>query len=498
MKAGKLISSFILAMLFIFLTLATLSCSKKDGAPDGSGKESGPENSEVLSLSSPENTSSDEFFDGLPDINYGNRLFTILQRKEYKYEYASDEQATEKVNMLIAERNRRVEERFGVIITTIEQEGIWGKHEDFISYVRNTIDSGTAGYDIISGYAAVTPTLISDGYFINWYELSDYINFEKHWWAQDFISEMSLNNKLYLLSGDISLTFWESMQCMFFNKTLASAYNLNDIYDVVRDGDWTFDKMYTVIKETYNENSDPNEQVYGYATALTTQIDVYQDAFNIPVTEKDADGRPRFTINQPKIYNTLDMLYDLVIDSPYSKICVEANGQDETLDFFGKGRALFAPLWLGAGAMLQNYDTVYGILPMPKYDVNQTDYHSTCSDFYSVLALPITSDENLDFIGVITEALCVESSRYVVPEYYTLVLKERYTSDEDSVQMIDIVRDGVLCNFGYLYSYTLNWPAHQLNVCINAKNRNFSSNWESKETMFTQNLEEAIKYYFDD
>jgi hypothetical protein len=331
---------------------------------------------------------------------------------------------------------------------------------------------------------------------MNWYELDDYINFEKDWWSQDFISEMSINNKLYLLSGDISLTFWESMQFMFFNKTLAASYNVANMYDMVRSGDWTFDNMYKIIKDTYSENSDKENQIYGYTTALTTQIDVYQDAFDIPVTTKGADGKPFFTINQEKTYNALDKIYDLVIDSPYTMICNETNGQDVSDEFFGKGRALFAPLWFGAGANLQNYDVIYGILPMPKYDKAQEGYHSTCADFYSVLGIPISSADNLEFIGVITEALCVESARSVVPQYYTLVLKERYTNDEDSIEMIDIIRNGILCNFGYLYSYTMNWPAHQLNVCINAKNKNFASNWESKESEFNMNLEKAIAYYF--
>ena len=92
----------------------------------------------------------------------------------------------------------------------------------------------------------------------------------------------------------------------------------------------------------------------------------------------------------------------------------------------------------------------------------------------------------------------MESSRSVVPEYYTLVLKERYTKDEESIQMIDIIRKGILCNFGYLYSYTLDWPAHQLNVCINNKNSSFASTWETNESKFEANLNDAIAYYFDE
>ncbi len=492
-------TAVLLSIVFIVMTAA--ACGENNGE-NSSQQSSVAEQSENSGNPSEDPSGADlsdeEFDDGLPETNFGGRDFTILQRSEYKYEYEPDDTAAEKVNILIAERNRLVEERFGVKIKTINQLGAWGQHENFMTYVRNTVNGGTADYDIISGYAAIMPSLISDGLFINWYELDEYINFEKDWWSQDFISEMSLNNKLYVLSGDISLTFWESMQCVFFNKTLAESYNMNNLYDMVWDGKWTFDAMYQIIKDTYNENSVVEDQIYGYTTALTTQIDVYQDAFNIPVTTKDADGKPYFTINVPKTYDALAKLYDLVVASPYTKVCTEANQMETTVSVFGEGKALFAPLYLGTGAQLQSYNTIYGILPMPKFNEEQAGYYSTCCDFYSVLSIPLTSDGNLDFIGIITEALCVESARSVVPEYYSLVLKERYTNDEDSIKIIDMVREGILCNFGYLYSYTLNWPAHQLNVCINNKNTNFASNWESKEGEFNNNLQEAIAFYFDE
>lgn len=490
----------ILSLLLALILIALVACT--EGGDDKSKDQSATSESSSAATSDSgsseaESSEEDPFEDGLPDVNYGGREYTILQRTEFKYEFTSDT-TSEKVETLISERNRKVEQRFGVTIKTIEQDGIWGKHVDFMTYVRNTIAGGNADYDVISGYAAIMPSLISEDKFINWYELDEFINFEKPWWSQDFVDELTINGRLYLLSGDLFLTFWDSMQCIFFNKTLADAYLINDLYDTVIAGEWTFEKMFQIIKDTHVESTDPDERIYGYATFLTTQIDVYQDAFDIPVTEKNSEGKPEYRINQQRTYDALEMLYDLIVDTPYTMVCKDEQGNDNTVKFFGEGRSLFAPLALADGATLQNYDTEYGILPMPKFNKEQDDYHSTCRDSYSVLAIPTTSADNLEFIGIITEGLCVESSRSVVPEYYTLVLKERYTKDEESIQMIDIIRKGILCNFGYLYSYTLDWPAHQLNVCINNKNSSFASTWETNESKFEANLNDAIAYYFDE
>ncbi|MDD4125905.1 MAG: hypothetical protein PHW77_09325, partial [Eubacteriales bacterium] len=310
----KLISLMLtLALVVIFAASCSETGDDNSKEQSAASEQSDISDNASANASSTETSEEDDFYDGLPNISFNGRDFTILQRTEYKYEYTNDDLVSEKVKTLISERNRTVEQRFGVKIKTIEQNGTWGVHEDFMTYIRNSINGNTADYDIISGYAAIMPTLVSDGYFINWYELDEYINFEKSWWSQDFISEMTLNDRLYLLSGDISLTFWESMQCIFFNKTIAASYNLNNLYDMVRQNEWTFDAMLQIIKDTYNENSDPSSQIYGYATALTVQIDVYQDAFNIPVTTKDSEGKPSFSINQPKTYTALDKNMSLLL-----------------------------------------------------------------------------------------------------------------------------------------------------------------------------------------
>lgn len=434
--------------------------------------------------------------DPLLDANFEGRTFTILQRTERSYEFKESEEASGFVNTKIAERNAYVEERYNVKLNTIEVKGDWASWNTFTDYVTNSIMSDSAEYDLISGYAVSMPTLTSSDFFVNWYELDEYMNFEAEWWYQDFIDQMTINNRMYMISGDLALTMWDAMQGMFFNKTLVEANpDVENLYNVVRSGKWTFDYFNQVLKTVYpDEDVSEEQKVYSYGTFKTTQIDVYQDAFDIPVTEKDDEGKPYFTIgSNPKILNAVQWMNDLVYNE-YTLISSES--QNSTTDDFGKGRCIFAPLPLGDGNKLQNYAIDYGILPMPKYDEAQEQYHTTCEDFYSVFSVPVTSQDDLKFVGILTEALCYYSNKTVASSYYEQVLKLRNTYDEDSIEMIDTIRNGILCNFGYLYSMTLNWPAHQLNVLINAKNTNWVSNWESKIGTFETNLEKELEVYF--
>lgn len=431
--------------------------------------------------------------DGLPEKDWGGRTYTVLQRSEFNYEFGVEEMDVSTVNDLIYERDAVVEERFGVDIVAKNINGGWGVHEDFIDYIRDSMATGAVDYDIVAGYAAVIPTLVADGCFVDWNTVP-HIDLNREWWSQDLVDELTVNNKLYLLSGDASLLFWESMQGMFFNKTLAENAGIENLYDVVRDGEWTFDKMVEVIRQAHVEDDNPDTKIYGYTSALTTQVDVYQDAFNIPVTTKDADGKPYFTVNQEKTYTALQMVYDLICGSDYF---YKAADHAEGIEMFGQNRALFMPTVLGKGSILNTYDCNYGILPMPKYNEEQEKYHSTCEDAYSLLAIPLLNKDDVDFIGMITEALCAQSYRSVVPQWYTVILQNRYTKDEDSIEMIEVIREGILCNFGYIHSYALDWPAHQFNICINNNSTDFASLWESKENTFNDNLDDLLAAYFD-
>lgn len=466
----------ILSLLMCVLMLCLAACT-----PPNEGE-----------VSKAEVSQSDE--DVLRTADFEGRTFTVLQRPTHKYEFSSDENASRLINDEIANRNALVEQRYNVKIKTMEVEGDWTELTSFENYIANTIQGGEPEYDIISGYAVAMANSVSKGIFCDWREFEQYMNLDREWWYQDFIDQMTINDHTYLLAGDINLTIWESMYGMFFNKEIVESNpDVGDLYATVRAGDWTYDKFIQTLKDV-SVSGDPTDDgfVYSYGTFTTTQIDAWQDAFNIPVTEKNDDGLPEITIGEnPKIIKTVEDIYDLV-NSTYTYKATETN---DTVEHFGKGKSVFTIQSVGEGTKLKNYDVKYGILPLPKYDEEQDEYHSTCQDYYSVLAVPITSKDDAEFIATVTEALCYYSRKNVVPKYYQDVLQLRNTFDADTAEMIDVIRDGLLCNFGYIYSMALNWPAHQLNVLINANSKEWVSNWDSKKDQFVSDLDNLLEIY---
>jgi hypothetical protein len=68
----------------------------------------------------------------------------------------------------------------------------------------------------------------------------------------------------------------------------------------------------------------------------------------------------------------------------------------------------------------------------------------------------LETGEELEFIGIITEALCAESYKQVYPVYYDIMLKNRYADQPDDAEMIQLVMDGRVYDLGYVYD---NWMA---------------------------------------
>jgi hypothetical protein len=69
----------------------------------------------------------------------------------------------------------------------------------------------------------------------------------------------------------------------------------------------------------------------------------------------------------------------------------------------------------------------------------------------SAMAIP-SYNKNLEMTGKIIETLSAESHKQLVPAYYEVALKIKYSRDEESVRMLDLIFEGVVYDFGLLYN----------------------------------------------
>ena len=101
----------------------------------------------------------------------------------------------------------------------------------------------------------------------------------------------------------------------------------------------------------------------------------------------------------------------------------------------------------------------------------------------------------LDFISTVIEVLCRETYAQVLPNYYESSLKVKYTRDQSSAQMLDIIHEHFGNGFALAYSnalggYFLNTT---FNDAISKNSTDFVSRAKTKEKLVQKLLTKMVK-----
>lgn len=368
--------------------------------------------------------------------------------------------------------------------------------------MSSSILTGTGEYDLMCGYSAYIVSLVSDNLFLD-LNTAKYLNFEKPWWMPYINKEMTINGKMYLTTGDVSLTLWDAIYIFLFNKTMVKDYGVADIYQLVRDGKWTLESLQNIVKDVSkdmdgNDKMDDND-LYGFATLIGNLTDNYMIAFNQPVTSFDDNGIPYLTENNERMVEIISRLRNLLYNTVgvISKVEADASLRHPYENMFFENRVMFIPQRLGEIEKMRSMDTDFGIIPYPKYDENQEKYFTSSHNSFSMFGIPIDAKDS-DMSGAILEALCAESYKTVVPAFYETALKSKYARDDESSEMLDIIRSGMASNFGFLHMVPISGtvglgPGLHLRVTLPKNAPEYTTYYEKNEKIYQKNLDKIIE-----
>ena len=268
---------------------------------------------------------------------------------------------------------------------------------------------------------------------------------------------------------------------------------------MVLDGKWTFDKLAEMVKDIYtdNGNDDRDENdFYGFTQVNGTCLNSYLWAFDNPVCAKDGDGIPQISVDTPKIDTIVTELYDFCYNNPGVYFDPKTiNLENKANSVFNSGTAIFTMGSVGNATTekYRDFEFEYGLIPIPKYDENQTAYKTIVGGHHSALAVPKTV-KDLEFVGTIVEALSAESWKTVTPTLYEIALKTRYLRDSESKEILDLVIDGTQFDFGTVYD---NWQgfAFMLEKLMSQGNSNFRSYYKKQLSYAKYQLKSTIKAF---
>ncbi len=328
-----------------------------------------------------------------------------------------------------------------------------------------------------------TGGLVLKKLFLNWYDI-EHIDFTKPWWYASNSNELTYNGKNCIAISHMNYSAVGGAYCMYFNKNLAASYELGDLYSIVLDGKWTFDKVTEMVKGIYtddgNDERDAND-FYGFTQGAGTQMNAYLWAFDNPIVTPDEEGVPQISVKTDKIDSIVQDIYDFCYNNDgvyYDPTLTNEKSIAPSLFYLKKAIFMQGSVYGAANQSMRDFEDEYGMLPMPKYTEEQTSYKTMVGGHHSCLAVPKTCKDT-EFVGIIVEALSAESWKTITPTLYEIALKTRYLRDSESKIVMDMIIEGTTFDFGSVYD---NWKgfAFMISRMIDSNQSNFQSYYDKQ------------------
>lgn len=451
-------------------------------------------------------TTSQFISDELPDLDFKGESINVLYRDDVLSSFYVVEQTGDIVDDAVYNANRAVEDRLNLKFAVTTMPGSANADRTtFMAAITNSVLAGDNSYDLCGVLTYNIPSLIQQGVLSNLLDVN-YLNFDKPWWVQDLTELATIDGKLYFASGDVSLELTQRIFCMLFNKNLAASLNVEDIYGLVNDGKWTLDKMKTIGAAAYSDLNgdsavDPTDR-YGVVLNDYNHPSGFMGSLDMTITSIGSDGMQHIDFGTEHDIEVIQKLVSVLNDnngiffnsaSDADANKVAANHEVYRSMFKDSRCLLISTEFYQISTIYRDMKDEYGVIPYPKYDETQDDYYTLARNVYSSFVIPKTC-EKTDAVGAALEALGSENYRTTSPTYFETALKVKYSRDDETSQMYDIIKNGLRFNFGFTFNAVTN---NISNLLITALINN-DTNWASKYASQKDASESALQKFYED
>lgn len=482
----------VLLLLLVMISPAVISCSEAPSAKQP------PDTTAAATTSEEENLSDLEkrklIPDELPDKKFEGRIFRVACEEAKSYEILSEELNGEVTNDVIYDRNALIEERFD---TAIENIVVVNAHD----HVVKTVTAMEDAFELVGYKAYLSYKSITAGCVRNWYDIP-YTDFDKPWYNKITNDASTFNGKLFNATCSLGITAMQYTYAMFANSRVCDQYGwpVEKLYDLVYNNEWIYDKFNEIVSlihaDLNGDGKKDEDDLYGYESGSTHSFDVWLTAFDQKISGKDAEGKITIDLITEKTVAALQKIYDLTYNNP-SAYYFNAEYKEFTKFAESKIGICPAPFRVAYSELREMKDS-YAILPYPKWDAEQPAHLTNIYDQYSAFSVPKTvfDETQLEFAGIVIEALNAESYKRVYPAFYDIALKNKYSEDEDSARMVDLIMVGSNMDFSYMFGETnMQRIPYLFRDCINGKKTDIASEYAKKEKLLATSIEKLYTYY---
>ena len=454
---------------------------------------------EGLGTTAPAETETTRLMPDLPDADYNGYVFRVAHWEMAGWEsracidiYAEAENG-DTINDAVFARNIAVFDRFNF---SISLENI--DFNEIVTRVKNSVSAGDDAYDLAYLRLYEQKNLVSGGYYVNFNAIPN-IDLTKPWWDAGCVESMTVDGKLYLAASSINISDENATAGILFNKQLAQNLDMEDPYQLVRDGKWTMDKMYTLYSDASRDvNGDgkmDGEDLWGFLGGTDVAPCFYIGGGGT-VVSRDKDGGLYDSLGSERNFAIIEKVQSIMTDEDnfYNHHLgtqdLKITDDNEYRDLFSDGHGLFFWSRMDEVTTLRGMETDFGILPTPKYDEAQENYISFVSQhIMGLMSVPNTASD-LERTGTILEALAAESYYTLTPAYYEVALKSKASRDDESAEMLDFIFSNRVYDLGEYFNFGLIYDA--INTVCQNKSKGIASEYEKKKSAFAKALDKWV------
>lgn len=474
MSLKKTLSYILVFGTLISCVAAFPGCKKNDGGEEETT--SGSADSTQTESPYLDNLPNGLYFDGV-DISFliaepsANKGGTFSERSICLEDYTYGADGTSKVDENVYNRNMEIKNRLGVnIVPKVIDNGISQ------NAILTSLQAGDSEFDIVCAYQAMDISLALQGLVLNLNDLdsfdADYIDISQKYWSKNYSEALSYNKKMYWITGDLSLRYLGGMYCTFvnqeiYNNNFANDENYGSIYNVVDNGKWTLETLRVMSKAVFRDVGDTTGEVdendiVGLVVEKNDMLDGMSIGAGVIFSEKDKAGNISIALsNSEKNQSAYGFINEMnrIFTTEGSSLYIEKhNHSQKAMTMFAKGKALFvhdkiyqAEVYLTT----MEGDAPYAIIPSPKLNDEQENYRAGIHDGCTLFGIYYNSD-SIPAAAATLEAMAAASYKTVSHSYYDEALKFRYSKDQDSSRMIDLIRDSVYIDFAFGWGRSIN------------------------------------------
>lgn len=330
-----------------------------------------------------------------------------------------------------------------------------GEESEYHSKISQSVLSGKPLADMVwvnTNY--LFPGFISSGVVQNVSDLGVF-NFSEPKWNKNMMDVLGkYKNKYYIFEPKgFSVNGYQHLGYgVFFNRDYFSKNSLPDLYKLVKNNEWTWDKMIQTAKDA--TKTVGGKQVYG--------LTIWTDAFpfissrGASIVKGSSDGTYTFNATSKELIEALNYYFENAATGPqsaggakYPWIHPHTGKWDFPMAAFKDGKAAMC---VGRFDLLEWYwqdlNFKWGFVPFPKYDKNNGKYGTNAIEAGGWSILNVISDAK-DVAMVIDAITDAPVNKNDYRDFY-----ENIAQDQGTVDMIGIILNEGEVRYDCFYQFS--------------------------------------------